>query len=346
MQYAACMRRGVQLCHSSMPRVPQVALLAGTLAASLAGSFMVIFEQCSDALLYIFRWNKAHGHNTVAKYCPDELAKLMEYKKVSAGDGMRNRPEPPGIFSTLLSSRKEGDGVVECPAAAFTPPSDPRKDNRRVLKVRCAWERGRAEKTRWCFWASDGRQITCPGPDEDGEKKSPANFERCLPEGQKFRLMQNKVRNQLSLIFKAPQLRRLERAIRCRNRLVLQSLMEELSGVPEGLRAAAQKLLSGFRPDPSELPKAPELKAMPMAPKAPAEAESGLPLKASPPPKAMPQPKFKAKGPAPVKPKAQEPPTGGADASPTVASPTEPVAKAAPVLEDFATSAAAPGTDE
>lgn len=198
----------------------------------------------------------------------------------------------------------------------------------------------------WCFWASDGRQITCPGPDEDGEKKSPTNFERCLPEGQKFRLMQNKVRNQLSLIFKAPQLRRLERAIRCRNRLVLQSLMEELPGVPEGLRAAAQKLLSGFRPDPSELPKAPELKAMPMAPKAPAEAESGLPLKASPPPKAMPQPKFKAKGPAPVKPKAQEPSTGGADASPTVASPTEPVAKAAPVLEDFATSAAAPGTDE
>ncbi|OLP79085.1 hypothetical protein AK812_SmicGene40672 [Symbiodinium microadriaticum] len=81
-----------------------VALLAGTLAASLAGSFMVIFEQCSDSLLYIFRWNKAHGHNTVAKYCPDELAKLMEYKKVFAGDGMRNRPEPPGIFSTLLSS--------------------------------------------------------------------------------------------------------------------------------------------------------------------------------------------------------------------------------------------------
>ena len=33
---------GVQLCHSSMPRVPQVALLAGTLAASLAGSFMAL----------------------------------------------------------------------------------------------------------------------------------------------------------------------------------------------------------------------------------------------------------------------------------------------------------------
>ena len=131
--------------------------------------------------------------------------------------------------------------------------------------------------------------------------------------------MQNKVRSQLSLIFKAPQLRRLERAIRSRNRLVTQSVLEELSGVPEGLKAAAQKLLSGFRPEHAELPpkqpasakaKAlvvpppakpappvlvrpatapPQMKAFPAAPVEP-EAPV-LPIKASP-PMATPQPKL------------------------------------------------------
>ena len=126
--------------------------------------------------------------------------------------------------------------------------------------------------------------------------------------------MQNKVRNQLSLIFKAPQLRRLERAIRCRNRPATQSLLEELSGVPEGLKAAAQKLLAGFRPDPELPPKqasaepkahtVPPPKAVPPGLRVGAPPETGedaqpLPVKA----KALPlQPKFKAKGPAPVKP--------------------------------------------
>eukprot|EP00439_Symbiodinium_sp_Y106_P080322 s212_g19.t1 len=77
-----------------------VATLSGLLSASLAGSFMVIFEHCSDTLLYVFHWNKSHGHNTVAKYCPDELMQLMEYKKV-AGNGKSARPEQAGIFSGL-----------------------------------------------------------------------------------------------------------------------------------------------------------------------------------------------------------------------------------------------------
>ena len=36
-----------------------------------------VFEHCSDTLLYVFLWNRSHGHNTVAKYCPDALAALM-----------------------------------------------------------------------------------------------------------------------------------------------------------------------------------------------------------------------------------------------------------------------------
>ncbi|CAE7357163.1 U2AF2 [Symbiodinium natans] len=195
---------------------------------------------------------------------------------------------------------------------------------------------------------------------KDGEKESPPNFERCLPEGQRFRLMQNKVRNQLSLIFKAPQLRRLERAIRCRNRPATQSLLEELSGVPEGLKAAAQKLLAGFRPDPELPPKqasaepkahtVPPPKAVPPGLRVGAPPETGedaqpLPVKA----KALPlQPKFKAKGPAPVKP-GQEPAAAVDAASPSaVASPIEqPATKVPPVLDDFAAAnATLPATDE
>jgi len=78
-----------------------VALLAGLLSASLAASFMVVFEHCADTLLYVFLWNRSHGHNTVAKYCPDELARLMEYKKV---EGKTVRPEQPGIFGGLWAS--------------------------------------------------------------------------------------------------------------------------------------------------------------------------------------------------------------------------------------------------
>lgn len=78
-----------------------VILLSSMLSASLAASFMMVFEHCSDTLLYIYLWNKSHGHNTVAKYCPDSLANLMGYEKTFS-KGVQ-RPEQAGIFSTFGS---------------------------------------------------------------------------------------------------------------------------------------------------------------------------------------------------------------------------------------------------
>lgn len=89
-----------------------VVVMSGILAASLSGSFMVVFEHCSDTLLYIFLWNKSHGHNTVAKYCPEALSNLMGYQKTSEKSG-QVRPEQPGIFSTFGSffqDDKKGKG--------------------------------------------------------------------------------------------------------------------------------------------------------------------------------------------------------------------------------------------
>jgi len=78
-----------------------VIVLSGALSASLSASFMMVFEHTSDTLLYIYLWNKSHGHNTVAKYCPDILANLMGYEKTYQKS--MNRPEQAGIFSTFGS---------------------------------------------------------------------------------------------------------------------------------------------------------------------------------------------------------------------------------------------------
>eukprot|EP00440_Ansanella_granifera_P002061 gb/GFBE01002227.1/.p1 GENE.gb/GFBE01002227.1/~~gb/GFBE01002227.1/.p1 ORF type:complete len:527 (+),score=107.63 gb/GFBE01002227.1/:1-1581(+) len=83
-----------------------VAGMSGVIGSSVAVCFMVIFDHCADTLLYVFLWNKSHGHNTVAKYAPDSLIALTEYRKVeSTGGGRVPRPEASGIFSSFFSSK-------------------------------------------------------------------------------------------------------------------------------------------------------------------------------------------------------------------------------------------------
>ncbi|CAE8621444.1 unnamed protein product [Polarella glacialis] len=55
-----------------------VSAIAGFIGASVALCFMVIFDHVADTLVYVFVWNRSHGHNTVAKYCPDVLMNLLE----------------------------------------------------------------------------------------------------------------------------------------------------------------------------------------------------------------------------------------------------------------------------
>jgi len=57
-----------------------VTAICAILGASIAISFMVVFDHSADTLLYTYVWNKSHGHNTVQKYAPDILAMLTEYR--------------------------------------------------------------------------------------------------------------------------------------------------------------------------------------------------------------------------------------------------------------------------
>eukprot|EP00434_Breviolum_minutum_P010857 symbB.v1.2.009572.t1/scaffold609.1/size185969/2 len=115
--------------------------------------------------------------------------------------------------------------------------------------------------TEWCFWGSDGRQILCEEPLEEGVNKMPPNFERNPPEGQRCKLMQNKVRSQLSMVFKAQRLRRLERALAAKHYRRSQALLQELGqAVPEVLKATGRKLSIAERLDE------PLMKATPKAP--------------------------------------------------------------------------------
>lgn len=125
-----------------------------------------------------------------------------------------------------------------------------------VLKYPCPLS------TEWCFWGSDGRQILCDVPDGHGIS-IPPNFERNPPEGQRCKLMQNKTRSQLSMVFKAQRLRHLERALAAKHQRRSSQLLQELgASVPEVLKAAGRRLGSM-----ADRPEEPLVKAMPKPPK-------------------------------------------------------------------------------
>eukprot|EP00441_Pelagodinium_beii_P046861 CAMPEP_0197622848 /NCGR_PEP_ID=MMETSP1338-20131121/2970_1 /TAXON_ID=43686 ORGANISM="Pelagodinium beii, Strain RCC1491" /NCGR_SAMPLE_ID=MMETSP1338 /ASSEMBLY_ACC=CAM_ASM_000754 /LENGTH=697 /DNA_ID=CAMNT_0043192611 /DNA_START=57 /DNA_END=2150 /DNA_ORIENTATION=- len=81
-----------------------VAGLTASIGGSVAICFMVLFDHTADTLLYIFLWNRSHGHNTVAKYCPDSLMQLMEYRPISSAQQTTKRPDAPGIFGSTFNS--------------------------------------------------------------------------------------------------------------------------------------------------------------------------------------------------------------------------------------------------
>jgi len=214
-----------------------------------------------------------------------------------------------------------------------------------------------------CFWTQDARQLVCEAEANQDDKKDAVMtlkevkkektdernlklFERCPPEGSRCVLLKNIVRSQLAMVFKADKLRKLERATRRGDNAAVQSLLAQLgSAVPAGLKEAAKKRLSGFKPEEAKAKgsfaksaapgfskaepakaKAPDLlgaisappaapKPPPAAPKPPPAAPkespetSALPVKAKGPP-----PKFKATFPAPAEPKADSPATAPASA--------------------------------
>jgi hypothetical protein len=64
--------------HVQSPRF--VAIVTFIFGLFIAAAFMVIFDHTADTLLYTYCYNKNKGHNTVGKYAPASLAKLVDYK--------------------------------------------------------------------------------------------------------------------------------------------------------------------------------------------------------------------------------------------------------------------------
>jgi hypothetical protein len=63
---------------------PEVAAGAGFfISLTIAAAFMNIFDHTADTLLYTFAWNRNHDHNSAELYCPETLAKLLEYEPES-----------------------------------------------------------------------------------------------------------------------------------------------------------------------------------------------------------------------------------------------------------------------
>lgn len=83
-----------------------VAVLIALMAGFIAHSFMVVFDHTADTLLYTFCWNKDNGHNSVVRYAPPGLQKVVKFQKKEkpkAGPA----PEKPGFWSSFFGSSKK-----------------------------------------------------------------------------------------------------------------------------------------------------------------------------------------------------------------------------------------------
>jgi hypothetical protein len=98
--------------HVTSPRF--VALVATVGAAFVAHAFMVIFDHTADTLLYTYCWNKSKAHNSVQKYAPEGLSKLVGYAPLSKPPPAQKKTQNSGgFFSSMFGSHKETGSADE-----------------------------------------------------------------------------------------------------------------------------------------------------------------------------------------------------------------------------------------
>jgi len=180
------------------------------------------------------------------------------------------------------------------------------------------------KENEWCFWTGDGRQLTlnakaAPDPDEEDLSKSFTKpvIKRCPPDGTRWKLLRGPLRSNISMMFKARKLRKLDRLTRKGDRAGVQALLDSMKAgkvperIPEKLAKAAQSLIAPLAPPPKLPPTSqpgplmqPAMQPLPGMQTAPGLFE--LPTKASSP--AMLAPTSKAG--LPLNSAAMEPPPG------------------------------------
>lgn len=89
-----------------MANVHFVALVTAGLAASIAACFTSLVNHAADTLLYVLAWNKQHAHNTVAKYAPDSLADMTEYRPLNTPGAKTGKQSGVlGAVSSIFQSK-------------------------------------------------------------------------------------------------------------------------------------------------------------------------------------------------------------------------------------------------
>eukprot|EP00927_Polykrikos_kofoidii_P037199 TRINITY_DN3136_c1_g4_i1.p1 TRINITY_DN3136_c1_g4~~TRINITY_DN3136_c1_g4_i1.p1 ORF type:complete len:1601 (-),score=326.33 TRINITY_DN3136_c1_g4_i1:104-4906(-) len=159
---------------------------------------------------------------------PEEL-------KVKAPRLRRPKPDPYGIRELVLRCQRHEEMVRAFLAAQFgsTARYSP-------AKYPCP------KAMDWCFWTSDGRQmvVNADAP-SDGKLAGAPLVKRSPPEGERWRLLRSALRTGFASIFKAKRLRRLERALKRADKVLVQDLLDELgTDIPEKLQKAGQKLVA------------------------------------------------------------------------------------------------------
>lgn len=79
--------------------------VAGLIGLVVSVCFAVVLDHAADTLLYVYCWNKAHGHNTAEKYVPDSLAALAGYKPKQGTADKSSSSSGGGFWGTLFGSQ-------------------------------------------------------------------------------------------------------------------------------------------------------------------------------------------------------------------------------------------------
>lgn len=102
--------------HVASPRF--VAIVAAVGAIFIAHAFMQIFDHTADTLLYTYCWNKSKAHNTVQKYAPDGLSKLVGYAplaKPAPAAAAAAAPPAKGWFASVFGGGENGNSSERKP---------------------------------------------------------------------------------------------------------------------------------------------------------------------------------------------------------------------------------------
>jgi hypothetical protein len=98
--------------HVASPRFVAIIAFIGALVVAL--SFMTIFDQTADTLLFTYAWNKSKSHNSVSKFAPKGLQELVGYEMMKKPEEKpAKKEEPKGFWQTMFGGSGEQEPLIK-----------------------------------------------------------------------------------------------------------------------------------------------------------------------------------------------------------------------------------------